>query len=191
LVLLLFTTAWNVWAAPEIAAWPPDLGPRLDGAWVAMPVGPNGPVVHNTFNVAQDAQGLRYTTYVEHSQCSSSLWGTFPDATAHSQMIGVTEKTGPTTAKTTMIHYGLKTGGVQEELVYICVTSWEMTLVDEDNSSCTATMSFYLPQQDANHDGLPDPGQKPVLCAPYEAKSTRLKLMPMCEPTLLPPAPPK
>lgn len=181
-VLLLFTTAWNVFAVTDAgAAWPPDMGPRLDGAWVMIGQSPGGPMVHNSFNTAQDAQGLKYTTYVEHSQCSPSVWGTFPEANAHSQMIGLTEKTGPNTARTTMIHYGLKTGGVQDELVYICITSWEATLVDEDHSTSKATMSLYLPQQDADHDGLPDTGQKPVLCAPYDATFTRVKLMPMCQ----------
>jgi hypothetical protein len=66
-------------------------------------------------------------------------------------------------------------------VIYIAITSWEAKLVDEDHCTIKATLSFYLPQQDANHDGLPDAGQKPVLCGPYDATLTRVKLMPMCQ----------
>jgi hypothetical protein len=182
LVMLLFTTAWSVFAvADDTAAWSPDLGPRLDGAWVMIAQGPTGAVVHNSFNTAQDSQGLRYTTIVEHTECNASVFGTFPEANAQSLMMGLSEKTSPTTTKATMVHYGLKVGGVQEEVIYIAITSWEAKLVDEDHCTIKATLSFYLPQQDANHDGLPDAGQKPVLCGPYDATLTRVKLMPMCQ----------
>ncbi len=191
-VLLLFTTAWNVFAVTDAgAAWPPDLGPRLDGAWVCIAPGPNGLLVHNSFNTAQDPQGLTYTTIVEHTQCSASVWGAFPEANAQSQMMGLTVKTGPNTTKGTVVSYGLKTGGVEDEVIYIAVNSWEGTLADEDHSILKATLAYYLPQQDADHDGLPDAGQKPVLCGAYDATSTRVKRMPMCEPTPIPEAPKK
>jgi len=187
---LLLITAWSVLADDGGGnQWPPDVGPRLDGAWVVVAEGPMGPVVHNTFLTAQDAQGLSYTAIVEHTQCSATVWGMFPEANAQSQMMGLCVKTSPYTTKGTVVSYGLKTGGVQDELVYIAVDSWEDTGVDEDHSTIKATLSYYLPQQDANHDGLPDEGQKPVLCAAYDATSTRVKLMPMGEPTPLPTVP--
>jgi hypothetical protein len=187
---LLFTAAWNVFAVTgDGPAWSPDPGPRLDGAWVIVAQGPMGPIVHNSFYVAQDSQGLRYTVFVEHTQCSPSLWGMLPEANSHSQMMGLTEKTGPTTTKGTIVHYGLKVGGVQDELVYITVTSWEGNVVDEDHLAFKNAEAFYLPQQDADHDGLPDAGQEPFLCVPFEGTATRVKLMPMREPTPLPEAP--
>jgi hypothetical protein len=184
---LLFTTAWNVFAvAGDPQGWPPDLGPRLDGAWVNMAAGPNGPLVHSSFNVAQDPEGLRYTCIVEHTQCSASVWGMFPEANTQSQEMGVTEKTGPNTARGSAISYGLKVGGVEDVLIYISVCSWEYTVVDADHNTGQATLAYYLPQQDADHDGLPDVGQKPVLCVPYSFTATRVKVMPMCEPTPMP-----
>ena len=189
-VALILTTAWNVFAVADgITAWPPDLGPRLDGAFVLSANAPGINVVHNGFAVAQDSEGLRYTLYVEHSQCSPTVWGTFPEANAHSQMFGVEEKTGPTTFRNTLVHYGLKTGGVQDELVYIAVTTTEGTVDAEGRTEFHAAQAFFLPKQDADGDGFPDPGQKPVLVAPYTGKSTPTKLMPMYEPTPLPAAP--
>ncbi|MCU0916368.1 MAG: hypothetical protein MUC88_17665 [Planctomycetes bacterium] len=191
-VALVLTTAWNVFAVADPATpWPPDLGPRLDGPFVLSANAPGINVVHNGFNVARDAEGLRYTQYVEHSQCSPSVWGAFPGANAHSQMIGVEEKTSPTTFRNTLVHYGLKTGGVQDEVVYIAVTTSEGTVDAEGRTEFTATQAFFLPKQDADGDGFPDPGQMPVLVTPYTGKSTPTKLMPMYEPTPLPPAPPK
>jgi hypothetical protein len=190
LILVLFSTAWSVFgAAASSPAWPPDLGPRLDGAWVVVAQGPNGPIVHNSFLMAQDAQGLRYTQIVEHTQCSPTVWGMVPEANSHSQMMGLVEKTGPTTMKATIVHYGLKVGGIEDKLVYITVTSWEGSVVDEDHLAFQNTQSFYQPQQDADHDGLPDPGQKPFLCVPFEGIATRVKLAPMCVPTPMPEAP--
>lgn len=187
-IMLLCATTWNALAAAGgDAAWPPDMGPRMDGAFLLSANAPGISVVHNAFNVAQDSEGLRYTQYVEHSQCSPSVWGAFPQANAHSQMIGVQEKTGPTTFRNTLVHYGLKTGGLQDELVYICVTSSEGSVLDnEGRTEFSATQAFYMPQQDTDHDGFPDEGQKPVLCVPYTGKSTRTKLMPMCEPMPMP-----
>ncbi|MCU0612714.1 MAG: hypothetical protein MUE60_13125 [Candidatus Eisenbacteria bacterium] len=187
LILMLLNSAWTVFGAADIGSpWPPDLGPRLDGAWVVVAQGPNGPLVHNSFLVAQDAQGLRYTQIVEHTQCSPTIWGMLPEANSHSQMMGLVEKTGPTTMKATIVHYGLKVGGIEDQLVYICVTSWEGGAVDEDHLSFKNTQSFYQPEQDADHDGLPDPGQKPFLCVPFEGIATRVKLAPMCVPAPMP-----
>ena len=150
LAVLLFTTAWSVLpVADDGAGWPPDLGPRLDGAWVVAAPGPNGPLVHHSFNTAQDSEGLRYTTVVEHTQCSASVWGAFPQANAQSLQMGLTEKTGPNTSKGTGVSYGLKVGGVEDEVIYIAVNSWDTKQVDEDHSTIKATLSYYLPQQSA------------------------------------------
>jgi hypothetical protein len=186
--ILLATTVWSVFAGTEAAAtWPPDLGPRLDGPFVISANAPGISVVHNAFNVALDAQGQRYVQYVEHSQCSPSVWGAFPQANAHSQMIGVEEKTGPKTSRNTLVHYGLKTGGIQDELVYIAITTSESRVVDDEGrTEFSATQAFYLPQQDVDHDGFPDEGQKPVLCIPYTGKCTPTRLRPMCQPTPTP-----
>ena len=190
LIVLLFSTAWSVFGAADTgSAWPPDVGPRLDGAWVVVAQGPNGPIVHNSFLMAQDMQGLRYTQIVEHTQCSPTIWGMIPEANSHSQMMGLMEKTGPTAIKGTIVHYGLQVGGIEDKLIYITVTSWEGSVVDEDHLTFMNTESFYLPEQDADHDGLPDPGQKPFLCVPFDGTATRVKLAPMCEPTPLPETP--
>ncbi len=185
--VLLATTVWSVFAGTDgTTTWPSDLGPRLDGAWMLTVEAPGIHLVHNCFLVAQDSQGLKYTEYVEHTLCSPSFFGAFPEANAHSQMIGQAEKTSPTTFRNTLIHYGLKTGGVIDEMVYIAVTSSETTMVDADHAVFTANQAIYLPAQDADRDGFPDEGQKPILCSPYTGKVTRVKLMPMCEPTPVP-----
>jgi hypothetical protein len=101
-------------------------------------------------------------------------------------MMGLCEKTSPNTMKGTLIHYGLKVGEIEDQLVYITVSSWEGSMVDEDHLTIRNNMAFYLPEQDVDHDGLPDPGQEPVLCAPFEGIATRVKLMPMCELTPMP-----
>lgn len=159
------------------------VGPRLDGAWiVAAPTPLGGKAVHTVFMTAQDADGLRYTVVMAHSECSPSVWGNFPEATKKADMVGMAVKTGPTTSKGTLIGYGVKAGELEEEVVYIQVASYEATLVDENTLELSATQSFYLPEQDADGDGFPDEGQLPVLCTPYTVPCRRVTLVPMCVP---------
>jgi len=167
-----------------------DLGPRLDGAWIiAAPTPLGGKAVHTVFMTAQDADGLRYTVVMAHSECSPSVWGNFPEATKKADMVGMAVKTGPITSKGTLIGYGVMAGELEEELIYIQVASFEGTLIDENTLELTATQSFYLPEQDADGDGFPDEGQLPVLCTPYSVLSRRVTLVPMCEPTPPPESP--
>jgi hypothetical protein len=134
-----------------------DLGPRLGGAWiVAAPTPLGGKVVHTVFMTAQDVDGLRYTVVMAHSECTPTVWGTFPEATKKADMVGMAVKTGPITAKGTLMGYGVKEGELEEELLYIQVASFEGTLVDENTLELTATQSFFLPDQDADGDGFPD-----------------------------------
>jgi len=187
--------AWTVFAgnggSEQNAVWPPDLGPRLDGAWIVEAPSPlGGKIFHTSFLTAQDADGLRYTVVMEHSECSPTVWGAFPEATKKTDMMGMEVKTGPTTSKGTMIGYGVEAGELEEEVVYIEVCSYEATVIDENTLTYTATQSFYLPEQDADGDGFPDEGQLPVLCTPYSVPSRRVTLVPMCEPTP-PPEPPQ
>ena len=161
-----------------------DLGPRLDGAWIVAASTPlGGKAVHTVFMTAQDADGLRYTVVMAHSECSPSVWGNFPEATKKTDMVGMAEKIGPITVKGTMMGYGVKAGELEEELTYIQVASYEATLIDENTLIITATQSFFLPEQDADGDGFPDEGQLPVLCTPYSVPCRRVTLVPMCEPT--------
>jgi hypothetical protein len=160
-----------------------DLGPRLDGAWIiAAPTPLGGKIVHTAFITAQDADGLRYTVVMKHSECTPTVWGTFPEATKKADMVGMAVKTGPITAKGTLMGYGVKEGGLEEEVVYIQVASYEATLVDENTLELTATQSFYLAEQDADGDGFPDEGELPVLCNPYSVPCRRVTLVPMCVP---------
>jgi N-acetylneuraminic acid mutarotase len=160
-----------------------DLGPRLDGAWiVAAPTPLGGKAVHTVFLTAQDADGLRYTVVMAHSECSPTVWGTFPEATKKADMVGMAVKTGLTTSKGTLVGYGVKAGELEEEIVYIQIASYEATLVDENTLELTATQSFYLPEQDADGDGFPDEGEQPILCTPYTVPCRRVTLIPMCVP---------
>jgi len=184
---LILTMALTVFAgnggSEQNAVWPPDLGPRLDGAWIiAAPTPLGGKIVHTVFMTAQDADGLRYTVVMAHSECTPTVWGTFPEATKKADMVGMAVKTGPTTAKGTLIGYGVKAGELEEEVVYIQIASYEATLVDENTLELTATQSFYLPEQDADGDGFPDEGELPVLCNPYSVPVRRVTLIPMCVP---------
>jgi hypothetical protein len=119
---------------------------------------------------------------MEHSECSITVWGTFPEATKKTDMVGMAVKTGLTTLKGTVVGYGVKAGELEEELAYIEVGSYEGMLIDENTLELTATQSFFLPDQDSDGDGFPDEGELPVLCTPYTVPCRRVTFVPMCVP---------
>ena len=96
-------------------------------------------------------------------------------------------RTGPNTFETGMITYGTKTGEGPVDAtaaIHVGTATWIMT--GPDTNEGQAMLSSFLPEQDADGDGLPDQGQVPVACTPFPFTSKRLKIMPPCIPTPLP-----
>jgi hypothetical protein len=83
--------------------------------------------------------------------------------------------TGPNTGKFNSVWYGISnTAGV----AYIGVDTGEIEFVGRSKLLGTHNFVFHLPSQDADENGLPDPGVAPVLRYPRPLHSidTRLPL---------------
>ena len=73
-----------------------------------------------------------------------------------------------------------------EALVAFDVVNATWKITGPDTKEGQATMAVYLASQDANGDGFPDAGQKPLSCIPFTFTGKRVGVMPSCELTPMP-----
>jgi hypothetical protein len=107
----------------------------------------------------------------------------FPDLEYISPMVGQVMMTGSDTAAFTAVWYGMKKGFPFNQVVFIGVNSGQSRFTEPGASIHTNHIAFYAPSADADHDGLPDPGQAPALCLPPSISlETRVPLLPPCTP---------
>jgi hypothetical protein len=90
------------------------------------------------------------------------------------------------TANYTIVGYGLKKLNpptpFQEQVVLIWVDSGQLKFTGPGQLENTHHVAYYHPEADTDGDGLPDPGQTPLLCLPATTLDTRVGLMPPCTP---------
>ncbi|MHC4440405.1 MAG: hypothetical protein ACYS3S_23905, partial [Planctomycetota bacterium] len=165
-------------------------GSGLDGAWIMKVSNGLATFSHNFTLSTQDSNGLRYTAVMEYSECSATVFGMFPKATKQSDSIGIAVKTGLSTLDYTVVGKGVKKGELADEVVYISVLSGDMRLVGLDAMEGEVAVAYYLANQDADHDGLPDANEVPVICMPCTCTAQRVSLMLPSDSTLEFPIPP-
>jgi len=189
--VLLITTGWSVMADIEpVGSGLDNDSWRLDGAWIVNVSSALATLNHNFTFTAQDQDGLLYTAVIEHSECSATVFGMFPEATHQSDSVGVAAKTGEDSLEYTVLGQGIKQGGLADEVVYISVISGQMRLIDANTGVGEANVAYYLASQDSDHDGLPDADQKPIICMSCNGTMQRVTLMAPAETTLQLPTPP-
>ena len=92
----------------------------------------------------------------------------FGAATRNSHILLESEMTGPDTAEFSAVWYGLKEpstmfpGLVTSDIVYIGVDKGVLMFVEPNKALGVHIIEYYLPSQDADGDGFPDPGEIPV-----------------------------
>lgn len=165
-------------------------GGRLDGAWVMKMSSGLATLNHDLTFTAQEPDGPTYTAVMEHTECSATIFGMFPKATHQSDSIGIALKTGLNTLDYTVVGRGVKKGEFADEVVYISVLSGQMRLLDDNTMEGEATVAHYLASADADHDGLPDANQAPVICTFSTATAQRVAVTPPSEPTVVFATPP-
>ena len=172
-------------AAVAAVAWT-KTGPesyKLEGSWIGKV--PGTPVMW-IYTVSADPSGR--TAAMSGSVPvplgpSVIVPGLFPDLEYYSPMVGQVSMTGPDTADFTAVWYGMKKGVPFNQVVCIGVNSGQARFTEPGKSINTNHMAFYAPSADADHDGLPDPGQAPVLCLPPSVSlETQVPLLAPCTP---------
>lgn len=140
-------------------------GYKLEGAWVARCV--EFPLQWS-WVYAPDASGRRATGQGEFDVAPVTPDLGFGAATRNSHILLESEMTGPDTAEFSAVWYGLKEpstmfpGLVTSDIVYIGVDKGVLTFVEPNKALGVHIIEYYLPSQDADGDGFPDPGEIPV-----------------------------
>ncbi len=140
---------------------------KLEGAWIARVP---GTPVQWTYVLSPDPSGRSAAFHGSIDVGFGNPLGS--DRTT--PLLGAVVLTGPSTGKFNAIWYGISnTAG----LVYIGVDTGEIEFVG-GRILGTHNLVFFLPSQDADNDGLPDPGEVPVsgYPGPVHTIDTRLPL---------------
>lgn len=162
-------------ANPASAGPPASNAPKLGGAWVASIV---GTPAQWSYTVAPDPSGRRGTGY---GTINVGLYvpGLSEQADVVSPFVLDLVMSGRNTVKFNSVWYGLRklppgTAVTTTEVVYIGINWGELTIVAPGRAEGTHNIEFYLPVQDADGNGLPDPGQAPVAAVQLHTVDVRL-----------------
>jgi hypothetical protein len=159
----------------------------VEGVWITSAPSPLGSLISKTLYVAQDAAKTRFSGTLEFIRNPPVLNDLYPgyDPSLTLYAGGQAVMVGRNKYDATYLGYyrrfDPKTGTL--EIIGLDILDCHFELVALDRIQGSGTSSFYLAAQDADKDGFPDTGQKPVLCAPWAWTSKRLTQLPGCTPT--------
>lgn len=153
---------------------------RLEGAWVITIPGTPALV---TFTMSPtDSNATNAAIYGSTLIGDPTLQGTFTNAQYQTPFVGQATLTSSNTGAITFLQYGMRMGAAGPEIVYIVLNSATFTNIASGKILSAHGFSVYLPSQDSDGDGLPDPGQVPIACASFPSVGTRVALLAPCTP---------
>jgi hypothetical protein len=159
----------------------------LDGIWVTTIPTPMGNLNLTTIYVAQDAAKTQYSGTLEEVNPMPLLADIYPGADPSKDIWagGHAVMVGRDRYEATFLGYIRKTVETEVvksvEIVGLVTVNAHFEVIGPDFLYGQGTESCYLASQDADRDGFPDDGQKPVAVIPWGWTSKRLTQMP--EPT--------
>ncbi|MBC8218163.1 MAG: ester cyclase [Planctomycetes bacterium] len=157
------------------------------GVWVTSVPTPLGNMIIKSTWMAQHDAKTRFTGEFEQMNTYPVLIDVYPDLEEIKYGGGLMVKIGLNKYEATFLQYFTKTSGPSlEEIVGIGIVTGTFELVGPDLAQGQGAGAYYMAAQDADQDGLPDEGQEPVVCVPWEWTAKRLTIMPGCVPTLIP-----
>jgi hypothetical protein len=145
---------------------------KLEGAWVARAIGFPSPVQWSY--VLQPNPSGRTATL--HGSVDLGFPSDTPPGTSASPLIGECAVAAPGTATCFVMWYSVLKGGPGrfDTLIAIGTVTSEMTFVAPARGVVTHHFAIYSPDQDADGDGFPDPGQVPRQTFSVTSHDTRL-----------------
>ncbi len=179
------------WAAKQPALEPPvpDYGWALAGTWVATAVSPSASRLRGPWTLdVQDADSVLHTSKFRFATLEPTLFGRFPDATACTEFTGNVFRVDKNLYEGTHLAYGTKKveGQFAPEVVWMSLLTTTFTIDDPYNLTVDSVLSLFLPTQDKDDDGVPDPDETPTECLPYLGWATWLGSRSPCVPAPAP-----
>ena len=159
ILVLVAATAWTVFAGD---GWPPEpyQVSWMAGQWTS-PENPNtllriGP---------EDQFGAGLAESVKLS-VDPTVGGMLPTATASTSVYQSYVRTGPNTWQLHGLMYFADSAKPAPTIVAIVVVDKVATMTAPGVLEVTETATLYRGSQDKDHDGIPDPGETPVVVDP-------------------------
>jgi len=146
---------------------------KLEGAWVAKVV---GVPLQWSYVWAPSASGRRGSAHGSLDVGVSFV--DIPSGDHSSPFLIEGFMAGPDRVIANALWYGIREieppNPLTQEVVYIGFDTGELTFVGPGKAHGIHNLSFYLPSQDADGDGLPDAGEVPVATLQVDTIETRL-----------------
>jgi hypothetical protein len=155
---------------------------KLEGSWLAKGTGAAAGQLWNYSYAPSDPSGREATFQGGNIVGDPTLGGLFPEAEHAPVYVGRAVMTKRNEAAYTVITYGVKRVAAVPEVIWIGVDSGTIKSVSGNKTEVAHSYSVYLGAQDADGDGLPDEGQSPIACVPFQSLDTQLPLLPPCQP---------
>jgi hypothetical protein len=173
-VALAVTAGWSAIAG---SVWPPTSyqAYSMAGTWIETNNSVATPGSYTLVTTSPEdpvtGKGFMISTQVNPDL---SMGGMFPDATSWQPWRGTYVRTGPNTWQFKLVMYVMKDAKPQPVVLFIMLAEGTTTMTSPSKSEVVETLSGYLPSQDKDLDGLPDPGENPMMSVPATAQSKLL-----------------
>lgn len=158
-----------------------------EGAWIMTLLTPQGPQIQTlTVTPRGDAMDQQYIAVLELGEQGSTLLSLLPGFDRQSRFVGQVRKATGDSWQMTVLGYGLKQGLAGSQVRYLSVvSSSDLHCSGLDVMAARINMATFLADQDADHDGLPDPNERPVVCMTLDAVFQQVPMMQPCESTVV------
>jgi hypothetical protein len=173
-VALAVTAGWSAIAG---SVWPPTSYHTYSpaGTWSERNSA-SSPGTYNSLVTTSPEDPVTGKGFIISTQVNPDVsWGgMFPDATSWTPWRGTYVRTGPNTWQFKLVAYVVKEAKPQAVVLFIMLAEGTTTMTSASESEVVETFSGYLPSQDKDLDGLPDPGENPMMSVPATAQSKLL-----------------
>ena len=153
-----------------------------EGAWIMTLMTPQGPQIQTLAITPRSDAADQYTAVLELGEQGNSLLSLLPGFDRQTRFVGQVKKAAADAWQMTVLGYGLKENATGSQVRYMSVVSTsDLHCSGLNVMAAKINMATFLADQDADHNGLPDPEERPVVCMAFDAVFAQVPMMQPCE----------